>query len=152
MGKSTLRMCLLASPAILLGSVTLLRAAPPDELFEKKIRPIFVNKCQPCHGPELRTAGLNLMGADGFRKGADSGPLIDPTDLDNSRLLKAVNYQERIKMPPTGELRDEEIAALREWLKLGAQWPENAKESVKFEPPRSTLTNAQERTSGPFSI
>jgi hypothetical protein len=122
---------------VLLAFITCVQAAPEpkDELFEKKVRPIFVNKCQPCHGPQLRTAGLDLMSAAGFRKGADGGPLVDPANLDNSRLLKAVGYQDAIKMPPTGKLRDEEIAAIREWLSLGAPWPEGSTEPAKFEPP-----------------
>jgi len=39
-------------------------------------------------------AGLDLMSAAGFRRGADSGTLVDPADLDNSRLLKAISYQD----------------------------------------------------------
>ena len=75
------------------------------EFFEKRIRPIFVSKCQGCHNPKSRTAGLNLSTGAGFRKGADTGPIVDSKDLENSRLLQVVSYQERLKMPPTGKLQ-----------------------------------------------
>jgi len=149
MGKLIHRASFLLNYAVLLAFATRVHAAPEprDELFEKKVRPIFANKCQPCHGPQLRTAGLDLTSVDGFRKGADGGPLVDPVDLNNSRLLKAVGYQERIKMPPAGKLRDEEIAAIREWLSLGAPWPERSTEPAKFEPP---IKHAYERAGKDF--
>jgi hypothetical protein len=125
---------LLASCIVFLGAFIQLEAAPQDESFEKKIRPILAGKCQPCHDTKQRMAGLDLTSAAGFGKGSDSGPLVDPGDLDNSRLLKAVSYQERIKMPPTGKLPIDEIAALRAWLKLGAPWTEDPAKPVPSEP------------------
>ncbi|MEO8049489.1 MAG: DUF1549 and DUF1553 domain-containing protein, partial [Acidobacteriota bacterium] len=49
-----------------------------------------------------------------------------PGDPENSRLIQAVGYQSKIKMPPTGKLEDSEIQALRDWVKLGAAWPPGA--------------------------
>ncbi len=93
------------------------------EFFEKKIRPIFANRCQGCHGARAGKAGLDLSSAVGFQRGADTGPIVRPGDWENSRLAQVVGYQERLKMPPTGKLPDAEIAALREWVGLGAIWP-----------------------------
>src|SRR5207247_3126555 len=45
-------------------------------------------------------------------------------DLEKSRILQVVSYQDKIKMPPTGKLKDEEIEALKEWVKMGAPWPD----------------------------
>jgi hypothetical protein len=101
-------------------------APSPSEYFEKQIRPIFATKCQSCHNTKLASAGLDLSSAAGLRKGADTGTVIVPGDPDASRLLQAVGYQERIKMPPTGKLGDHELAALREWVKSGAVWPASA--------------------------
>ena len=72
------------------------------ELFEKKVRPIFAAKCHACHGPAQRMAGLDLTSAAGFSKGAASGPLIDGSDPDRSRLVRAISYQGSIRMPPPG--------------------------------------------------
>ena len=46
---------------------------------------------------------------EGFRKGADSGILVSGSDPDESRLLRVLGYQSKIKMPPTGKLKEEEI-------------------------------------------
>ena len=87
-------------------------------------------QCQKCHNSKSATAGLNLESPGGFRKGAKIGPIVRAGDADKSRLIQVISYQERIKMPPTGKLRDDEIAALREWVKMGAPWPTNPEQSV----------------------
>ena len=99
------------------------------EYFEKHIRPIFVERCQGCHDSKAHTAGLDLTTASGLQKGADSGPVVVPGDLEKSRLIQVVSYLERTKMPPTGKLSDPELTALREWVKLGAPWPATATET-----------------------
>ena len=93
------------------------------EYFETKIRPLLVAKCQTCHSSAPRMAGLDLSSAEGFQKGADSGVLIGGSDGKESRLLRAIGYESRIKMPPTGRLKEEEIAAFRDWVRMGAPWP-----------------------------
>ena len=37
--------------------------------------------------------------------------------------MRAIGYEGQIKMPPTGRLKAEEIAAIREWVGMGAPWP-----------------------------
>lgn len=68
-------------------------------------------------------AGLQLTTAAGFFKGADTGPVVVNGDPENSRLIRAVRYQDTIKMPPTGKLTAEEIEDLTEWVKMGTPWP-----------------------------
>jgi hypothetical protein len=55
---------------------------------------------------------------------------------ENSRLISAVNYQGQIKMPPTGKLKDAEIADLVAWIKIGAPWPNASAAEVTEEKPR----------------
>src|SRR3989442_1566497 len=93
------------------------------EYFETKVRPIFAAKCQACHGPAQRMAGLDLTSAAGFLRGATSGPLVDGSDPSQSRLMRAIGYQGQIKMPPTGKLSEDEIASVREWIRMGSPWP-----------------------------
>ncbi|MGH9766113.1 MAG: PSD1 and planctomycete cytochrome C domain-containing protein [Blastocatellia bacterium] len=94
-----------------------------QEFFEKKIRPIFANNCQRCHNPKAKVAGLDLTTAEAFQRGGDSGPVVNREKPEESRLLKVISYDGEMKMPPTGKLRDHEIAALAEWVKMGAPWP-----------------------------
>ena len=93
------------------------------EFFESKVRPLLETKCSACHGDQVKMAGLTLTTAEGFARGAESGPLVEPGDSGASRLIEAISYEGRIKMPPTGKLSDEEIGALKAWVKMGAPWP-----------------------------
>jgi len=55
-------------------------------------------------------------------KGRRHGILVSRSDPSESRLLRAIGY-EAIKMPPNGKLKEEEIAAVREWIRMGSPWP-----------------------------
>ncbi len=101
---------LLLTPLQTAGAQT--PAAAQADFFEKRVRPILATRCQSCHGAKVQSAGLNLTSAAGFR-------------AFSARLLPAVSYSGPAKMPPTGKLSDGEIAALREWVNMGAPWPES---------------------------
>src|SRR5438128_4971823 len=117
-------------PVFLFISVVSGWAQPSYEFFEKKVRPIFANSCQTCHNAKLKTAGLDLSSAEGFALGGQSGPIVNANDPEASSLLKVIGYGETMKMPPTGKLKDEEIADLTAWVKTGAVWPGLAKSTV----------------------
>jgi hypothetical protein len=94
-----------------------------EEFFEKQVRPILVANCQKCHNPNARVAELDLTTAEGFARGGESGPLIDRAKPEESRLLKVISYDGNLKMPPKSKLKDEEIAVIVAWVKMGAPWP-----------------------------
>lgn len=115
-----------------------------EEYFEKSVRPVFVQRCQGCHGAKSPQAGLDLTTAAGLRKGADTGPVVVAGDAEGSRLLQVTGYLERIKMPPTGKLPDEELAVLRNWVERGAVWPTAAHEPVpEVRGPKKGYSRAQ---------
>jgi hypothetical protein len=93
------------------------------EFFEKKVRPLFASRCTPCHAGTSNRAGLNLSTPQNIARGGDSGPIVSTTKPEDSKLLKVVGYNDRLKMPPTGKLSDQEIADLQEWVRLGAPMP-----------------------------
>ncbi|HTK78009.1 MAG TPA: PSD1 and planctomycete cytochrome C domain-containing protein [Gemmataceae bacterium] len=108
-------------------------AAPPDaggvEFFERNVRPVLVEHCYQCHSAEAKKVrgGLLLDTRPGWQKGGDTGPALVPGDTERSLLIKAIRYgDEALKMPPTGKLSDKQIAALVEWVKLGAPDPRDA--------------------------
>ncbi len=107
------------------------------EFFEKKIRPLFATHCAKCHNATAQVADLDLSTAEGFAKGGASGPLVNKEQPTESRLLKVVGYQEKLKMPPAGKLKDDELAALAEWVKLGAPWPKAPVVRVEADEPKS---------------
>ena len=110
-------------------SAPLAAAEPPTaealEFFEKDIRPILAETCYECHGPDKAEAELRLDSKASFEKGGASGALLNHENLSASRLIAVVEYTGEIKMPEDMKLADEDIAALRQWVSMGAPWPED---------------------------
>jgi len=101
-------------------------AQSADEFFEKKIRPVLVEKCYACHSGQSKMpmGGLRLDSAAAIRKGGDSGPAIAPGNPSKSLLMEAIRYASlRIKMPPAGKLPAEQIADFEQWITMGAHDP-----------------------------
>jgi len=130
---------LLAAPAAKVKTVPAPAPAPAKpadqfsaeglEFFEKKVRPILAESCQGCHSSKLSSpmGGLKLDTRAFALKGGDSGPAVVPGNVAKSLLHKAVVYGDRtLQMPPKGKLPAEQIAALTEWIKMGAPWPASA--------------------------
>src|SRR4051794_4806489 len=78
--------------------------AKPDaakaEFFESKVRPVLVESCVGCHGPQKQKAGLRLDSRAALLEGGDSGPAIRPGDPDGSRLVEVIRYGSDVQMPP----------------------------------------------------
>ncbi len=94
------------------------------EFFETNIRPVLFEKCFSCHGPKAQQGGLRLDTRAALLTGGGGGPAVVPGDPDRSLIVKAVHYDSALKMPPSGKLKPNEIAALTEWVRMGAPWPE----------------------------
>ncbi|HEY1170126.1 MAG TPA: DUF1553 domain-containing protein [Verrucomicrobiae bacterium] len=99
------------------------------DFFEKKIRPILAERCYECHAADKKVkGGLLLDTAEGWKKGGDTGPAIIPGDLEKSLVIKAVQYHDTdFQMPPKNKLPQAEIAALEQWVKMGAPDPRTHK-------------------------
>lgn len=96
------------------------------DYFEKRIRPLLIERCYECHSAEKGKSkgGLLLDSQTGWTKGGDSGPAIVPGDADKSLLIRAVRWlDEDTQMPPKNKLPQSEIEALVEWVKIGAPDP-----------------------------
>ncbi|HJT34239.1 MAG TPA: PSD1 and planctomycete cytochrome C domain-containing protein [Pirellulales bacterium] len=85
---------------------------------------MLVQHCFACHGQGRSKGGLSLESRQAMLAGGDSGTVVVLGKPDESLLIEAVGYAGDVQMPPSGKLPDEEIAALRQWLVLGAPWPE----------------------------
>ena len=74
------------------------------EFFEKRIRPLLLDRCQTCHSlAEGKTSGgLTLDTREGWEKGGDNGPPIVRGKPNESLLIQAVRYEENgPQMPPS---------------------------------------------------
>jgi mono/diheme cytochrome c family protein len=107
-------------------------SSPPTpaqiEFFEKNIRPLLAESCFKCHGPDKQKGGLRLDSRADLLKGGDSGPAIVPGKPAESLLLKAVSYQQELRMPPKEKLDQAQLALLARWITDGAPWPATATE------------------------
>jgi mono/diheme cytochrome c family protein len=101
-----------------------------EDFFESRIRPVLIENCIGCHGPDKQKAGLRLDSAQALAAGGEGGPILDPANSENSRLLKVLHYDSDPQMPPAGKLDDRVIRDFQEWLALGAPWPSSDKGSV----------------------
>ncbi|HWN97251.1 MAG TPA: DUF1553 domain-containing protein [Methylomirabilota bacterium] len=120
----------LVSPA---ASIT----APDAEFFEKRVRPLLVERCYECHGEKKQKGGLRLDSAAAVLKGGESGPALVPGKPDESRIIKATSWSDPdFQMPPKNKLPAAEIAILTEWVKLRAPDPRtnSASLATNYEP------------------
>ena len=95
------------------------------EFFEKQVRPVLAKHCYACHSSASQPVmgGLKLDSEAGLREGGSRGKAIVPGEPQRSLLVTAITYRdEHLRMPPTGRLADDEIAALTAWVKMGAPW------------------------------
>ena len=116
---------LLPSPFCFIRLASRWRAPTEDfEFFEKRIRPVLVSHCYPCHSTsaEKIKGGLKLDSRTDLLKGGENGPVIVPGNAEASRLIEAVRYRNPdLKMPPPkkGKLSEEQIADLVIWINSG---------------------------------
>jgi mono/diheme cytochrome c family protein len=99
-------------------------AIAPEQVkfFEEQVRPVLASNCFKCHGTEKQNGHLRLDSLGAMLTGGESGPAIVPGKPDESLVIDAINHGS-FEMPPETKLKDEEIASLTQWVKLGAPWP-----------------------------
>src|SRR5688572_12083497 len=92
--------------SLTLTTVLVAESALTDEqtnFFERKIRPVLVEKCYECHTSQAKKVkgGLLLDSKASTLAGGDNGPAVVPGKLDESLLIEAIRYQNKdTEMPP----------------------------------------------------
>jgi uncharacterized protein DUF1553/uncharacterized protein DUF1549/cytochrome c len=118
--------------------------------FEKRIRPLLVERCHECHSATAKEIGGNLLldSRPGIVKGGDNGSPIVPGDPEASLLMTAVRYTNPdFKMPPNKKLSDAEIADLAAWITMRAPDPRINSTIIS----RKTIDVTEARTRWPFA-
>jgi mono/diheme cytochrome c family protein len=96
------------------------------EFFEKQVRPVLVEQCYKCHGPDKQKGSLRVDSRAAILKGTDDGPIVVPGHPDQSEFIKSIKHTGDTKMPEKADkLPDAQIAALEQWVKMGMPWPDN---------------------------
>src|SRR5216683_2104868 len=91
--------------------------------FEKDVQPVLSQKCYSCHGEDAQQSGLRLDKRQNALRGGDYGPVINPGNSAESKLIRRlVNGDGGLQMPPTGALSDADIGILRAWIDQGADF------------------------------
>ncbi|MFN8742547.1 MAG: PSD1 and planctomycete cytochrome C domain-containing protein [Pirellula sp.] len=95
------------------------------DFFERKVRPILIERCYECHSSSAKRieGNLRLDHISLIEQGGDSGASIDRENVDQSLFLQAIRY-DGYEMPPSGKLPQNEIDVLTDWVRQGAYWPE----------------------------
>ncbi|GEP45254.1 hypothetical protein BGE01nite_45450 [Brevifollis gellanilyticus] len=128
--------------ALVLGGLTAgaaghVLAAGPDaaalEFFEKKVRPVLVERCFECHSTTAKVkGGLSLDTREAIFTGGDSGPALVAGNPDKSLLIEAIGYKNQdMQMPPKKQLPAAEMEALVQWVKMGAPDPRTGAATAK---------------------
>ncbi len=104
-------------------------AAMTDEqanFFERKIRPVLVEKCYDCHSAQAKKVkgSLKLDTKEAVLHGGENGPAVVPGKPDDSLLIEAIRYTNKdTQMPPKSKLPDGVVKDFEQWVKMGAPDP-----------------------------
>ncbi|HEX7901004.1 MAG TPA: PSD1 and planctomycete cytochrome C domain-containing protein [Planctomycetota bacterium] len=96
------------------------------EFFEKKIRPVLVERCYSCHSAEAKKlkGALRVDSRADILQGGDTGPSAVPGDPEKSLLIKALRYTDPdLQMPPKEKLPAAVVDDFARWIVMGLPWP-----------------------------
>ena len=118
---------------------------PKIDFFEAKIRPVLVERCYECHSGSASDLGgqLRLDSPSAIRRGGTMGTALVPGAVDQSLLIRAVEYGDaNLQMPPDGKLPQEQIEDLKRWIAEGAVDPRPDLDAEKPKPSRDPMAMA----------
>lgn len=100
---------------------------PQSNYFTDHIRPIFQERCFACHGALKQEANLRVDTASAILNGGDNGPIVVPSQPENSLLVDRVTSSDlSSRMPPEGHaLTTSQIDTIKTWIADGALRPAN---------------------------
>ncbi len=136
----------IAALALALAAALPAQQSGPADYFEKQIRPLLAENCYACHSSASSPVmgGFRLDLEEAFRKGGARGAPVDKENPEASLLLRAISHRDsQLRMPPTHPMGDEAIAAIANWVRMGAPWGAGVQQAAAgnsgtfwaFEPP-----------------
>jgi hypothetical protein len=94
------------------------------ESFRDRVAPILEARCIYCHSGSKPKGDLSLVSEADLSKGGESGAAVVAGQPDESLLLAYVEGEDPL-MPQEGKpLSPADVAAIREWIESGADWPD----------------------------
>jgi hypothetical protein len=120
---------------IWISSFVIASSAAADQPVDylREIKPIFTQRCFPCHGAIKQQAKLRLDTVASMIRGGNSGAVIVPGQPGESLLVDAITGAAGFRMPPETEgkpLSADEIAKIKRWIAEGAKHPDDEQPAV----------------------
>lgn len=101
-----------------------------EKLFALKVKPLFAEKCNACHGddPEKIKGGFDMRTRESLLKGGEyfAHEVLMPGKGEKSFLyITTTRTEEDYEMPPkeADRLSEEQRWWIRDWINEGAPWP-----------------------------
>lgn len=86
--------------------------------FANDILPILNSRCLNCHGGQKVEEGLILKSYTDLMAGSDNGPVVVPSDAENSLIVEMLRTN---KMPKKGpKLTPPQVQLIVDWVNQGA--------------------------------
>lgn len=82
--------------------------------------------CLSCHNAEKRKGGLALHSREALLTGGENGPAAVEGKPEDSALIQSLAADADPHMPPKKQLSPEHVDLLREWVRDGFAWDEEA--------------------------
>jgi ankyrin repeat protein len=100
--------------------------------FGQDVAPILRQNCVSCHGPSQQMGNLRLD----RKSSVLTSRRVVPGGLENSLLYHRLIGDDLYgpQMPPTGQLRAEQISTIRSWIEQGADWPDSLANEADLPP------------------
>ena len=103
---------------MLLGSVVfallLFADEPGARFFDEQVAPILARSCLACHNHELDDGEVSFEDrATLVKQRKETGPAIVPGEPEKSPLIRAIQYDGDVQMPPGKKLPARESAWVR---------------------------------------
>ena len=92
-------------------------------LFKSRVRQVLIDQCVDCHGGDAVESGFDLATRKGLLRGGAHGPAVVAGKSADSNVVRFIRHQQKPHMPDGGDkLPEEKIAAIAEWIDLGAPY------------------------------
>ncbi|MBK8092682.1 MAG: PSD1 domain-containing protein [Verrucomicrobiaceae bacterium] len=118
-------------------TATALHAEDGEQLFVRRVWPLFQERCLACHGQDEAKikGGYDMRTPESATKGGESdAKAILPGKPEQSPLYLAITrqHEDYEPMPPkeADRLQPDQIAWIKTWITSGAPWPDAARRSA----------------------
>ena len=97
--------------------------------FTLKVKPVFLEKCNGCHGDEKKVRGdFNMLTRESLLEGGEffGKEVLIPGHPEKSPIMDTVRWTDPdFEMPPkeNDRLSEAQIKDLEDWIRDGAEWP-----------------------------